>query len=274
MPGFGARLADATSRRGRCAWASIPTPNCSTRGGCRETTTGWPGSATPASTRSPTSRWSSRRWRSSRRTAPRATPCWNARCTPCGRPACWCSPTPSAATSARRWRPTPPPGSADSPLAVDAVTASPVPRVRFAAARCSTSPRPSTRRVRAGGDVQPGGRRGATGPNGRPHGGAGDRRRRRGDQRTTLPEPGSVGVVVGATVQHVPDLGDLGGPVLVPGIGAQGGRAEGLAGLGGARPNTLLPAVSREVLRAGPDVTALRAAAERMRDAVAYLGQR
>lgn len=92
--------------------------------------------------------------------------------------------------------------------------------------------------------------------------------------RTTLPEPGSVGVVVGATAHYVPDLGDLGGPVLVPGIGAQGGRAVGLAGLGGARPSQLLPAVSREVLRAGPDIGALRAAAERMRDAVAYLGQR
>ncbi|MCV7174028.1 hypothetical protein H7I41_29335, partial [Mycobacterium manitobense] len=36
-------------------------------------------------------------------------------------------------------------------------------------------------------------------------------------------------------------------------------------------PGQLLPAVSREVLRAGPTVAALRAAAERMRDAVAYL---
>jgi len=33
----------------------------------------------------------------------------------------------------------------------------------------------------------------------------------------------------------------------------------------------VLPAVSREVLRAGPDVAALRAAGERMRDAVSYL---
>ena len=32
-----------------------------------------------------------------------------------------------------------------------------------------------------------------------------------------------------------------------------------------------LPAVSREVLRAGPGVAAIRAAGERMRDAVAYL---
>ncbi len=58
----------------------------------------------------------------------------------------------------------------------------------------------------------------------------------------------------------------------MPGIGAQGGRPEALAGLGGAAPGQLLPAVSREVLRAGPGVAELRAAAERMRDAVAYLG--
>lgn len=82
---------------------------------------------------------------------------------------------------------------------------------------------------------------------------------------------GSVGVVVGATLSEVPDLSALNGPVLIPGVGAQGGRPETLAGLGGAAPGTLLPAVSREVLRAGPDVTALRAAGERMRDAVAHL---
>ena len=82
---------------------------------------------------------------------------------------------------------------------------------------------------------------------------------------------GSVGVVVGATLDDVPHLGDLGGPVLVPGVGAQGGRPEALGGLGGARPGQLLPAVSREVLRAGPDPAAIRAAGERLRDAVAYL---
>ncbi|AYE95494.1 orotidine-5'-phosphate decarboxylase [Mycobacterium paragordonae] len=82
---------------------------------------------------------------------------------------------------------------------------------------------------------------------------------------------GSVGVVVGATVLQAPDLSELGGPVLVPGVGAQGGRAEALAGLGGAASHQLWPAVSREVLRAGPGVAELRAAAERMLDAVAYL---
>ncbi|HET9874621.1 MAG TPA: orotidine-5'-phosphate decarboxylase [Mycobacterium sp.] len=83
--------------------------------------------------------------------------------------------------------------------------------------------------------------------------------------------PGSVGVVVGATLTEVPDLGGLGGPVLVPGIGAQGGHPEALADFGGAVPEQLWPAVSRGVLRAGPGVGALRAAGERMRDAVAYL---
>jgi orotidine-5'-phosphate decarboxylase len=83
--------------------------------------------------------------------------------------------------------------------------------------------------------------------------------------------PGSVGVVVGVTVTDPPDLSSIGGPVLVPGLGAQGGRPEDLRGLGGAPGWLLLPAVSREVLRAGPDVAALRAAVDRLRDSVAYL---
>lgn len=90
--------------------------------------------------------------------------------------------------------------------------------------------------------------------------------------RAASPQPGSIGVVVGATLgDAVPDLSALGGPVLVPGVGAQGGRPEALGGLGGALPGQLLPAVSREVLRAGPDPLAVRQAAERLRDAVAYL---
>ena len=82
---------------------------------------------------------------------------------------------------------------------------------------------------------------------------------------------GSVGVVVGATLAEPPDVSALNGPVLVPGVGAQGGRPEALGGLGGAHSGQLLPAVSREVLRSGPDVAALRAAAEQMREAVRYL---
>lgn len=87
----------------------------------------------------------------------------------------------------------------------------------------------------------------------------------------TQPKPGSVGVVVGATIFEPPDLSALGGPVLVPGVGAQGGRVEALGGLGGTELGQVLPAVSRAVLRAGPGVVELRTAGEQMRDAVAYL---
>ena len=86
--------------------------------------------------------------------------------------------------------------------------------------------------------------------------------------RATAPSAGSIGVVIGATVTDLPDLTALGGPVLVPGVGAQGGRPQALGTIG-ARP--LLPAVSREVLRAGPRVADVRAAAERIRDEVSYL---
>ncbi|WP_057133992.1 orotidine-5'-phosphate decarboxylase, partial [Mycobacterium tuberculosis] len=48
------------------------------------------------------------------------------------------------------------------------------------------------------------------------------------------PGPGSIGVVVGATAPQAPDLSAFTGPVLVPGVGVQGGRPEALGGLGGA----------------------------------------
>ncbi|MEU1980454.1 orotidine-5'-phosphate decarboxylase [Nocardia sp. NPDC019395] len=73
------------------------------------------------------------------------------------------------------------------------------------------------------------------------------------------PEPGSVGVVVGATLTEIPDLTALNGPILLPGVGAQGGTAAAVRAL---LPESLWPAavpnVSRDVLRAGPSVTALR----------------
>jgi orotidine-5'-phosphate decarboxylase len=94
------------------------------------------------------------------------------------------------------------------------------------------------------------------------------------NRSVTPSEPGYVGVVLGATVFEAPDVSELGGPVLVPGVGVQGGRPEALGGLGGAAPGQLLPAVAREVLRAGPRVSDLRAAGERMLDAVAYLSAR
>jgi orotidine-5'-phosphate decarboxylase len=81
---------------------------------------------------------------------------------------------------------------------------------------------------------------------------------------------GSIGAVVGATIQGSDhDLSRLGGPILVPGMGAQGGRPGDLRDLaGGSRP-AILPSYSRDVLAEGPDVTALRGAAGRARDACA-----
>lgn len=76
-------------------------------------------------------------------------------------------------------------------------------------------------------------------------------------------ELGSVGLVVGATVgtavQELQlDLAAVNGPLLAPGVGAQGGTSDDLRRVfGDALPN-VLPASSREVLSAGPDVAALR----------------
>jgi orotidine-5'-phosphate decarboxylase len=78
---------------------------------------------------------------------------------------------------------------------------------------------------------------------------------------------GSFGVVVGATVgDNGLDLSGLRGPILAPGLGAQGATAAGLRAVFGAALPAVLPTYSREVLRAGPDVAALRAVAARLQD--------
>jgi orotidine-5'-phosphate decarboxylase len=77
------------------------------------------------------------------------------------------------------------------------------------------------------------------------------------------PSTGSFGVVVGATLREMDvDLDGLGGPVLAPGLGAQGGSAADLRRLFGTG-RAVVPTVSRDVLVAGPDAAALRAAADR-----------
>ncbi|MEU9763552.1 orotidine-5'-phosphate decarboxylase [Streptomyces sp. NPDC001834] len=79
---------------------------------------------------------------------------------------------------------------------------------------------------------------------------------------------GSVGAVVGAT------LGDAGvdlavnGPLLAPGIGAQGATPADLPGVFGDAVGNVLPSVSRGVLSRGPDAAGLRDAAERLTDEV------
>ncbi|MGY2076667.1 orotidine-5'-phosphate decarboxylase [Blastococcus sp. SYSU DS0828] len=83
------------------------------------------------------------------------------------------------------------------------------------------------------------------------------------------PALGSFGVVVGATLEQLDvDLDGLGGPILAPGLGAQGGTAADLRRLFGAG-RAVVPTVSRDVLGAGPDPAALRAAAERWAEALA-----
>ncbi len=77
---------------------------------------------------------------------------------------------------------------------------------------------------------------------------------------------GSVGLVVGATVtgqgrEH--DLDGLNGPILAPGVGAQGGTAQDMRRVFGSALGDVLPSTSRAVLSAGPGVQDLRDAAGR-----------
>ncbi|MCZ4118441.1 orotidine-5'-phosphate decarboxylase [Streptomyces sp. H39-S7] len=80
---------------------------------------------------------------------------------------------------------------------------------------------------------------------------------------------GSVGAVVGATLSEAGADLDINGPLLAPGIGAQGATPAGLPGLfGSAVVGNVLPSVSRDVLRHGPDAAGLRDAAARFADEV------
>lgn len=69
----------------------------------------------------------------------------------------------------------------------------------------------------------------------------------------------AIGLVVGGTHGSLGiDVSDFNGSILVPGIGAQGGRMEDLPGLFGAAFDNVLPMVGRGILQAGPDAEALR----------------
>lgn len=85
---------------------------------------------------------------------------------------------------------------------------------------------------------------------------------------------GSVGLVVGATVGDAAarlglDLASVRGPLLAPGVGAQGAGPAELARVFGDARDAVLASSSRGVLAAGPGRGALRAAAERARDEAA-----
>ncbi|MFE9254858.1 orotidine-5'-phosphate decarboxylase [Streptomyces sp. NPDC006879] len=75
---------------------------------------------------------------------------------------------------------------------------------------------------------------------------------------------GSFGAVVGATLGDLSSFDlDINGPLLAPGIGAQGATAADLPSVFGAAVHNVVPNVSRGVLSAGPDAAALRSTARR-----------
>ncbi len=78
---------------------------------------------------------------------------------------------------------------------------------------------------------------------------------------------GSHGLVVGATIGETGhDLSKVNGPLLAPGLGAQGGTPADLRAVFGDSLRNVLPSYSREVLSQGPTVSGLRSAVDRVLD--------
>jgi orotidine-5'-phosphate decarboxylase len=79
---------------------------------------------------------------------------------------------------------------------------------------------------------------------------------------------GSFGAVVGATLKDGSGAGflEINGPLLAPGIGAQGATAADIPKLFGPATENVLPSVSRDILKQGPSVGALREASARFVD--------
>ncbi len=92
------------------------------------------------------------------------------------------------------------------------------------------------------------------------------------DRNLAATPMGPFGLVVGATIgDTATDFTRLNGPILSPGIGAQGGTADDVRRIfGDALPN-VLPSISREVLGRGPTVAALRAALNQRAEAFGFL---
>jgi orotidine-5'-phosphate decarboxylase len=74
---------------------------------------------------------------------------------------------------------------------------------------------------------------------------------------------GSFGAVVGATIKDNSEDLAINGPLLVPGIGAQGGTIADVRRIFAGVLHQVLPSSSREVLGQGPDPVQLAAAARR-----------
>jgi orotidine-5'-phosphate decarboxylase len=77
---------------------------------------------------------------------------------------------------------------------------------------------------------------------------------------------GSMGAVVGATLAEPVTGLDVGGPILAPGVGAQGATVDDLPTIFGEAKAHVYPVSARGVLQAGPEVKALRAAAQALAD--------
>jgi orotidine-5'-phosphate decarboxylase len=71
------------------------------------------------------------------------------------------------------------------------------------------------------------------------------------------PEPGSFGAVVGATVRSVAEDLQINGPLLAPGLGAQGATAADLTAVFGPALRWVLPSASRSLSGAGPEASAV-----------------
>jgi len=83
---------------------------------------------------------------------------------------------------------------------------------------------------------------------------------------------GPIGLVIGATVGELDlDLSGLSGPILVPGLGAQGGTPADLRRLFAGLPG-VIPSASRSVLAVGPSPAELLAAARRHVDELRAAG--
>ncbi len=88
------------------------------------------------------------------------------------------------------------------------------------------------------------------------------------DEATPL---GSFGAVVGATIEPTDEDLDINGPLLVPGIGAQGGTPDDVRRIFGPVLRRVLASSSREILGAGPDARSLAQAVRRTVDSLAVL---
>jgi len=83
---------------------------------------------------------------------------------------------------------------------------------------------------------------------------------------------GPVGAVVGPDPGLPPlDLAAVNGPLLAPGVGAQGATPADVAAVFAACPDRVMPSASRSLLAAGPGTAALRDAAARLNEEVRAL---